>query len=51
MEADLEKLEPSLEELCEVRNLVVYHLLVIDVVIRLEVNARVSHEEESFDLD
>lgn len=44
MEADLEKLESSLEELCEVGNLVVDDLLVVDVMIRLEINARVSHE-------
>ena len=51
MQTDLEELESAREELSEVRNLVVDHLLVIDVVVGLEVDASVCHEEDSIDFD
>ena len=45
LEADLEQLEPALEELREVRDLVVQHRLVVDVVVRLKVDPRIRYEE------
>ena len=51
LQADLEQLEASMEKFCEVRYLVIDHLLVVQVVIGLEINARVCHEEQAFDLD
>ena len=40
-----------MEELCEVCYLVIYHLFVVQVVIGLEVDARVSHKQNAFYLD
>lgn len=40
-----------MEELGEVRYLVIDDLFVVDVVVWLEVDAGISHEEESLDLD
>ena len=40
-----------MEEFCEVRYLVVDHLLIVEVVVRLEVDARVCHEEKTFDFN
>lgn len=51
MQAHFKQLEPSLEELCEVGNFVIDDLLVVDVVVGLEVDARVSHEQDALDLD
>ena len=51
MQAHFKQLKPSLEELCEVGNFVIDDLLVVDIVVRLEVDARVSHEQDAFDLD
>ena len=51
LQADLEQLEAPMEEFREVRYLVIDHLLVVQVVIGLEINARVCHEEQAFDLD
>ena len=51
LQADLEQLEAPMEEFREVRYLVIDHLLVVQVVIGLEINARICHEEQAFDLD
>ena len=45
LQADLEQLEPPMEEFREVRYLIIDHLLVVQVVIGLEINARICHEE------
>ena len=44
LQADLEQLEAPMEEFREVRYLVIDHLLVAQVVIGLEINARICHE-------
>lgn len=45
LQADLEQLEPPMEKFREVRYLIIDHLLVVQVVIGLEINARICHEE------
>ena len=40
-----------MEELCEVGNLVVDDLLVVEVVVGLEVDASVCDEEKTFNFD
>ena len=44
LQADLEQLEAPMEEFREVRYLVIDHLLIVQVVIGLEINARICHE-------
>lgn len=51
LKADLKQLEAAVEKFSEVRYLVVDDLLVVQVVIGLEVDARIRDKEESFDLD
>ena len=45
-----EQLEATLEKFCEICNLVVDHLLVIDVVVRLKVNSGVCDEKNALNL-
>ena len=40
-----------MEKLRKVGYLVIYHLLVVQIVIGLEVDARIRHEQETFDLN
>ena len=51
LQADLEQLEPAMEKLRKVADLVVYHLLLVEVVIGLEVDASIRDEEKTLDLD
>ena len=51
LKADFEEFEAPMEELCEVGNLVVDDLLVVEVVVGLEVDASVCDEEKTFNFD
>ena len=40
-----------MEEFCEVANLVVNHLFVVQIMVGLKVNARIRHKQDAFDLN